>query len=113
MVAASPGDLGAFAAGSYADAAGHVLPYRLLVPERSEPGVRYPLVLVLHGAGERGTGNAAQLGHQLLAVAVAPAYAFVATFVILKVLDLVMGLRVDSDSEREGLDLALHGESIA
>ena len=37
----------------------------------------------------------------------------VATFVILKVIDLVMGLRVDRDTEREGLDLALHGESVA
>jgi Amt family ammonium transporter len=33
--------------------------------------------------------------------------------VILKVLDLIIGLRVDKDSEREGLDLALHGESVA
>ena len=30
---------------------------RLLAPERSEPGVRYPLVLVLHGAGERRRGE--------------------------------------------------------
>lgn len=63
MVAPSPADISSFAAGSYVDATGHVLPYRLLAPERSEPGVRYPLVLVLHGAGERGTGNAAQLGN--------------------------------------------------
>lgn len=63
MMAAPPGDVNPFAAGSYADATGHVLPYRLLTPERSEPGVRYPLVLVLHGAGERGTDNTAQLGN--------------------------------------------------
>ena len=37
----------------------------------------------------------------------------VATFVLLKLIDLVIGLRVDRDSEREGLDLALHGESVA
>ena len=37
----------------------------------------------------------------------------VATVVILKLVDLVIGLRVDKDSEREGLDVALHGESVA
>lgn len=35
--------------------------YRLLVPEKRRPGERYPLVLFLHGAGERGTDNLAQL----------------------------------------------------
>ena len=37
----------------------------------------------------------------------------IVSFVLLKLLDLVMGLRVDRDMEREGLDLALHGESVA
>ena len=37
----------------------------------------------------------------------------IASFVLLKLIDLMMGLRVDRDSEREGLDLALHGESVA
>jgi Amt family ammonium transporter len=35
------------------------------------------------------------------------------TFVLLKAIDLVIGLRVDKDSEREGLDLTQHGETIA
>lgn len=35
--------------------------YRLLVPPARRPGERYPLVLFLHGAGERGTDNRAQL----------------------------------------------------
>ena len=39
-------------------------------------------------------------------------YDAVASFIILKVLDLVMGLRVPVDIEREGLDLALHGEVV-
>ena len=38
------------------------------------------------------------------------AYAVVATFVIVKVTDLVLGLRVKSDVEEVGLDLAVHGE---
>jgi len=35
--------------------------YRLLRPEATEPAARYPVVLFLHGAGERGSDNAAQL----------------------------------------------------
>src|SRR5271170_2446384 len=35
--------------------------YRLLKPETIEPGKKYPVVLFLHGAGERGTDNANQL----------------------------------------------------
>src|SRR4051812_10084746 len=41
--------------------AGKSLPYRLLNPEGIEAGKKYPLVLILHGAGERGTDNAKQL----------------------------------------------------
>ena len=47
---------------------------------------------------------------QLLAVAVAWAAAIVGTFVILKVLDALMGLRVSDTAEIEGLDLSEHGE---
>ncbi len=39
------------------------LPYRFLQPTKLEPGKRYPLVLFLHGAGERGSDNLAQLKH--------------------------------------------------
>ena len=39
------------------------LNYRLLKPAKIEPGKTYPLVLFLHGAGERGDNNAAQLTH--------------------------------------------------
>jgi len=42
---------------------GTVLPYRFLAPETVEEGARYPLVLFLHGAGERGDDNSAQLKH--------------------------------------------------
>jgi predicted peptidase len=37
------------------------LPYRLMRPSLVEPAVRYPLVLFLHGAGERGDDNKLQL----------------------------------------------------
>ena len=47
---------------------------------------------------------------QLIAVGMTWALAIVATFVILKVLDAVMGLRVSQAAEIEGLDLSQHGE---
>ena len=47
---------------------------------------------------------------QLLAVAVTWGLAIVGTFVILKVLDAVMGLRVSQTEEIQGLDLSQHGE---
>jgi predicted peptidase len=39
------------------------LPYRLLAPEHITPGVKYPLIIVLHGSGERGSDNKKQLVH--------------------------------------------------
>ncbi|MCW5911734.1 MAG: prolyl oligopeptidase family serine peptidase [Cyclobacteriaceae bacterium] len=39
------------------------LPYRLLLPQDYDPGKKYPLVLFLHGAGERGNDNEKQLVH--------------------------------------------------
>ena len=38
------------------------------------------------------------------------AYSFIVTFVILKVLDLTVGLRVDEDAEGIGIDQSEHGE---
>ncbi len=40
---------------------GKTLPYRLIKPADTETGKKYPLVLILHGAGERGTDNKKQL----------------------------------------------------
>lgn len=47
----------------FRDADGGELPYRWHAPATVEPGARYPLVLFLHGAGERGRDNRAQLKH--------------------------------------------------
>ena len=56
-------------------------------------------------------GNAAQLWKQFVGVAVVGAYAAAITYVLLKVLDRVMGLRAAKDDELEGLDSSQHGES--
>ena len=42
---------------------GDTLRYRLLLPENYDPGKMYPMVLFLHGSGERGSDNTAQLAH--------------------------------------------------
>lgn len=42
---------------------GQILPYRLLLPKNFDAKTRYPLVLFLHGSGERGNDNEAQLVH--------------------------------------------------
>jgi Amt family ammonium transporter len=51
------------------------------------------------------------LSKQAIAVGAAAAWAVVVTFVLLKVIDLVIGLRVDAEAEHDGLDGTLHGES--
>ncbi|MFP5515400.1 MAG: ammonium transporter [Alphaproteobacteria bacterium] len=57
-------------------------------------------------------GNAGAVWIQIQGVLYTMVWCAIATFVLLKVIDVVMGLRVDEDVERDGLDLALHGESI-
>ncbi len=57
----------------YQDAQGEKLPYRLLVPGGYDKAKKYPLILFLHGAGERGDDNAAQLVHaEVLTLAAEP-----------------------------------------
>ncbi len=49
---------------------------------------------------------------QLLGVGTTLIYGFIMSFLILKLIDVTLGLRVSEDQEREGLDISLHGESI-
>ena len=56
-------------------------------------------------------GNGLQLAHQIVAVAATIAYAIVGTFVIVKLVDVILGIRVNTESEEVGLDLSVHGEA--
>ncbi len=53
-----------------------------------------------------------QLWVQVEGVLATVAYSAVLTFIILKVIDLVIGIRVEADDERMGLDLSQHGERV-
>ena len=66
------------------------------------------------GEGKSGLleGNAAQVWIQFYGTIATIIYCAVATFVILMVVKLFMGLRVDEQTEIEGLDARLHGETV-
>ncbi len=57
-------------------------------------------------------GNALQVWIQIKGVIATIVWSALATFVLLKLVDLVVGLRVDPETEIEGLDLRLHGETV-
>jgi ammonium transporter, Amt family len=71
---------------------------------------------IFHGAGGKVLpsgameGNYHQIVNQAVGVAIAWGLAIVGTLVILKVVDLAIGLRVAEEEEAEGLDLSQHGE---
>ena len=55
-------------------------------------------------------GNAGQILNQAIGAGISIVLAIAGTLIILKICDLVLGLRVESDHEVQGLDLSLHGE---
>jgi ammonium transporter, Amt family len=55
-------------------------------------------------------GNPGQVLNQLIAVAIAIGLGVVGSLIILKITDVLVGVRVDADTEKEGLDLTQHGE---
>ena len=57
-------------------------------------------------------GNAGQVIIQMEGIAATIVYCAVVSFVILKVVDAIVGLRVDEDTEIAGLDYSLHGETV-
>ena len=58
------------------------------------------------------SGSEGSVLTQLWGVGTTLIYGFVVSFIILKVIDMTIGLRVPEDQEREGLDISLHGEKV-
>ena len=56
-------------------------------------------------------GNPKQLLIQAIAVAASISFAFIGSLILLKVADTIVGLRVDDEAERQGLDLSEHDEN--
>ncbi len=57
-------------------------------------------------------GNAVQVLNQIYGIVIVFVYDAVVSLIILKIVDIFIGLRVSDEVEREGLDLALHGETV-
>jgi Amt family ammonium transporter len=57
-------------------------------------------------------GNVQQFINQCIGVATIFVYDVIVSLIILKIVDIFIGLRVSEEVEREGLDLALHGEAV-
>ena len=57
-------------------------------------------------------GNPAQVWIQIQGIIATIVYSAIGSFIILKLIDLVIGLRVEEEAEIGGLDLALHGETV-
>ena len=62
------------------------------------------------GGTEENLNMGKQFGIQAFAAVGAAVYTLIVSFIILKVIDLVSGLRVDEDTETDGLDVSEHGE---
>lgn len=71
-------------------------------------------VSAIGGEGKAGLidGNAGQILVQIEGVLFTLVWSGVGSFILLKLIDLTMGLRVTKEVETEGLDLALHGETV-
>ena len=67
----------------------------------------------VNSAGANGLfyGNASLVLVQAKATVITMAYAFIVTLILLKVVDVLVGLRVSPDDERIGLDLTQHREA--
>ena len=57
-------------------------------------------------------GNGMQILNQLAGVIIVLVYDAIVSLIILKIVDVFVGLRISDDVEQEGLDLALHGEAV-
>jgi len=69
------------------------------------------MALIGPGVGHLNHAPGEQLGVQALGVVIVAVFSGLATFVITKLADMVVGLRVDREHETQGLDFATHGET--
>jgi Amt family ammonium transporter len=69
--------------------------------------------IAINAAGANGLlfGNAKQLAIQAGSVVFVAVYSFIVSLVLFKVIDMVIGIRVNRDEETEGLDISQHGEA--
>lgn len=69
--------------------------------------------VVVNGSGRDGLfyGNPGQLGIQALGVIATIAFSFIGSSILLKLTDVVVGIRVNEEEEQMGLDLSQHNES--
>jgi Amt family ammonium transporter len=67
-------------------------------------------VLASTAINSLGDGSIEQLGKQAVAVGVTAVFSFVGSLILLKIVDLIVGVRVTEDEEVEGLDLSQHAE---
>jgi Amt family ammonium transporter len=68
-------------------------------------------VAAVNGVSGLIEGNVEQLFYQVIATVFTVAFAAIGTFIIIKVIDVAIGLRVTSESEEAGLDMTVHGET--
>jgi Amt family ammonium transporter len=69
------------------------------------------VALVGAGGGHLNLAVSQQFGVQALAVVVVALFSIIATYVITRLADMLVGLRVDREHETQGLDFATHGET--
>lgn len=69
-------------------------------------------VEAIGGTGGLLEGNPGQVWTQIEGILATIAYSAVGTFILLKIIDVIVGLRVEESAEIEGLDINLHGEVV-
>jgi ammonium transporter, Amt family len=75
-------------------------------------GIVGALLTGIFASTEIDGGQAGNLMTQVIGVCSTLVYGFVVSFILLKLIDIVIGLRVTEEEEREGLDLSMHGEKV-
>ena len=82
---------------------------------RRSPVKQFPLRILLYpglgGTGAEDFSIASQLFVQAEGVVITIVWSAVVAFIAYKIVDMVIGLRVSEEEEREGLDITQHGES--